>query len=134
MRGGDISNEVPQRIVVTLDCILSRRPAITRVLGIVRNTEEVEYDRVKLARFWRFAEKHEYRLELAGFGYTKKEMKEIEEDLDNLGTNPFNYVTAYRTYSDLVGELPYRPEVKNVIDIPDRSLAYGHWYMEIERV
>ena len=60
-------------------------------------------------------------------------MKEILEDLDNLGTNPFNYATAYRAISDLVSELPYRPDVKHVIDISSRGMRYGHWFLEIER-
>jgi hypothetical protein len=58
-------------------------------------------------------------------------MDEILEDLDNLGTNPFNYAKAYNVVADLVAELPYRPEVKNVIDIPERGLRYGHWYLDL---
>lgn len=134
MRGGDISNEVPQRVVVSLDCILIRRPAIQKFLGIVKNIEEVEYSRQSLSHFWRFSQKHGYTMELAGFGYTKKEMAEVLEDLDNLGTNPFNYVSSYRTAADLSAELPYRPEVKYVIDIPTRALTYGHWYLEMGKI
>ena len=64
MKGGDISNETPLRVVVTLDCILDRRPKINRVLGIPITSEEVTYNRQALSQFWRFAEKYEYRLEL----------------------------------------------------------------------
>ena len=134
MKGGDISNELPLRVVVTLDCILTRRPTMKRFLGILQPSEEIEYNQMALGRLWNFAHKHGFTLELVGFGYTKKEMKEVMEDLDNSGTNPFNYSTAYRTSSDFASQLPYRPEVKNVIDIPDRALAYGHWFLEFERV
>jgi hypothetical protein len=58
-------------------------------------------------------------------------MDEVLEDLDNLGTNPFNYSKAYRVPADLVAELPYRPELKHVIDIPERGLRYGHWYLDM---
>jgi hypothetical protein len=134
MRGGDISNEVPQRVVVTLDCILDRRPTVKKVLGIPVFNEESTYNRQSLSLFWRFAEKHGYSLELVGFGYTKKEMKEVLEDLDNLGTNPFNYANAYPVVADLIAELPYRPELKGVVDIPSRGLRYGSKYLEMGRL
>ena len=131
MRGGDISNEVPKRVIVTLDCILDRRPSFKKVLGIAIPEEEVSYNRLALATFWRFKDTYEYSLELVGFEYTQLEMDEVLEDLDNLGTNPFNYAKAYNVVADLVAELPYRPEVKNVIDIHERGLRYGHWYMDL---
>jgi len=134
MKGGDISNEVPMRALVTLDCIIDRRPTAKKVLGIPVFGEETTYNRQALARFWKFAQDYGFSMELVGYGYTKKEMKEIQEDLDNMGTNPFNYSTSYRTISDLVAELPYRPEVKYVIDISSRGLRYGHWFLEMERL
>ena len=131
MRGGDISNDVPMRSLVVLDCILDRQPKITKVLGLAVASEEVTYNRQSLSLFWRFAETYSYRLELIGYGFSQKEMDEVLEDLDNLGTNPFNYAKAYRVPADLVAELPYRPEVKHVIDIPERGLRYGHWYLDM---
>jgi len=130
LKGGDLSNEVPLRVAVTLDCIIDRRPVLKKVLGISIPDEEITYNRQALAYFWRFAEKNYYVMELVGFGYTQKEMDEVLEDLDNLGTNPFNYAKSYNVVADLVAELPYRPELKNVIDIPERGLRYGHWYLE----
>ena len=134
MQGGDISNELPQKVVVALDCILLTTPRIKKTFGITTTYDEVEYNQIALSRLWNFGHKTGFTLELTGFGRTRKEMKEIMEDLDNSGTNPFNYSTAYRTSSDFASQLPYRPEVKNVIDIPDRALAYGHWFLEFERV
>ena len=134
MRGGDISNEVPKRVAVTLDCIIDRRPSMKKVLGFVIPEEDVTYNRMALATFWRFAEKYEYSLELVGFEYSQKEMDEVLEDLDNLGTNPFNYSKSYSVVADLVAELPYRPELKGVIDIPERGLRYGHWYIDMGQV
>jgi hypothetical protein len=134
MRNGDISNEVPQRVVVTLDCILDRKPTVKKVLGIPVFGEESHYNRQSLSLFWRFAEKYGYTLELVGFGYTKKEMEEVLEDLNNLGTNPFNYANRYNSVADLVGELPYRPELKGVVDIPSRGGRYGSKYLEMGRL
>ena len=132
MRGGDISNETPPRVAVTLDCILSRDIKINKFLGINIPTEEVTYDRMALAMFWRFANNNGFILELIGYGYSQEEMDSVEEDLNNLGTNPFNYSKAYRAPADLVAELPYRPELKHVVDIAERGMRYGHWYLDLE--
>jgi hypothetical protein len=133
MKGGDISNEIPLRVAVALDCIIDRRPVSKKVLGIPVFSEESTYNRQSLSLFWRFAEKYGYRLELVGFGYTQKEMDEVLEDLDNLGTNPFNYALAYPVVADLVAELPYRPELKGVVDIPSRALRYGSKSIDVGR-
>jgi len=130
MRGGDISNEIPMRVLVTLDCLLVREPKINKVLGISVPYIETTYNRQALSHFWRFRDNYEYVLELVGFEMPQSSMDRVLEDLDNLGTNPFNYAKAYNVVADLVAELPYRPEVKHVIDIPDRGLRYGHWYLE----
>jgi hypothetical protein len=61
-------------------------------------------------------------------------MEDFMEDLDNLGTNPFNYAKAYKVIADLVAELPYRNELVCVIDIPSRALRYGSWYYDLGRV
>lgn len=132
MRGGDISNEVPMRVLVTLDCIIQRTPIVKRVLGLKIPDEDVTYSRQALAHFWRFADKFGYTLELVGYEYSQKDMDRVLADLDNLGTNPFNYATSYPVLADLVAELPYRPEVKGVVDLPNRALRYGSRYLNME--
>lgn len=134
MRGGDISNEIPLRVAVTLECILDKRPNVKKVLGIPVFSEESVYNRQQLSFFWRFAEKFSYTLELVGFGYSQKEMDEVLEDLNNLGTNPFNYAIAYPVVSDLVADLPYRPELMGVVDIPSRGLRYGSKFIDTGRL
>jgi len=130
MRGGDISNEIPMRVLVSLDCLLVKETKMNKIMGISVPYVEVSYSRQSLAHFWRFREVNDYVLELVGFGKSQSDMDRVLEDLDNLGTNPFNYATSYNVVADLVAELPYRPEVKYVIDIPDRGLRYGHWFLE----
>lgn len=135
MQGGDLSNETPRRAVVTIDCFLDREPVINKVFGIIPvSSEEVSYNRVMLNRFWNYSGYSGFILELVGFGYTQKEMDEVMEDLDNLGLNPFRYGKAYSVVADLVSELPYRPELACVIDIPSRALRYGSWYFDLGRV
>ena len=134
MKGGDISNEVPLRVVVTLDCILDKKPVVKKILGIPVFNEESVYSRQQLSFFWRFANRFDYVLELVGFGYSQKEMDDVLKDLDNLGTNPFNYALAYPVVSDLVSELPYRPELMGVVDIPSRGLRYGSRFLNLEGI
>jgi len=135
MQGGDLSNETSKRVVVTIDCILNRTPTIKKLLGLIPYTqEEVTYDRQMLSRFWRYSVNNGFILELVGFGYSDKEMQEFMDDLDNLGTNPFNYVKAYNVVADLVAEMPYRQELICVIDIPPRALRYGSKYYDLGRV
>jgi hypothetical protein len=134
MRGGDISNEPTLRVLVVLDCILSKGIRMEKVLGIPVSREDVTYNRQALAQFWRWAEQREYTVELVGFGYSQEEMDGILEDLDNLGTNPFNYSKAYPVIADLVAELPYRPEVKHVVAKKENGLRFGHWYIEEDAV
>lgn len=131
MKGGDISNEVPLRVIVTLDCIIDRRPTYKKVLGIPVTGEEVTYSRQALSAFWHFGEKFGYSMELVGFDYSQKDMDNVLQDLDNLGTNPFNYAKSYPVVADLVAELPYRPEVKGVVDIPSRGLRYGSKFLDM---
>ncbi len=132
MKGGDISNGIPLRVVVTLDCIIDRKPTFKRVLGVPVVGEEVSYNRQALSLFWRFADKYGYSMELVGFDMSTKEMQQVQEDLDNLGTNPFNYYLRYNVVADLVAELPYRPELVGVVDIPSRALRYGSKFINLE--
>lgn len=135
MQGGDISNKVPLRVAVALDCVIDVKPSVKRVLGLIPVFgEEVTYNRQALSLFWRFAEKFGYVLELVGFGYSQKDMEGVMEDLNNLGTNPFNYVVAYNVVADLVAELPYRPELVGVVDISERGLRYGSKFIDLGRV
>lgn len=135
MQGGDLSNEVPKRAIVTIDCFLDRMPVVKKVFGFISHTtEDVTYNRGMLSRFWNYTSYTGFVLELVGFGYSQKEMDEIMEDLDNLGMNPFRYGKAYPNISALVAELPYRSDLACVIDIPKNALRYGSRYYDLGRV
>jgi hypothetical protein len=135
MQGGDLSNEVPRRAVVTIDCFIDRAPVVKKVFGLIPHaSEEVTYNYGMLSRFWNYSSYTGFILELVGFGYTQKEMDEVMDDLDNLGTNPFRYGKAYGVISDLVAELPYRNNLACVIDIPKNALRYGSWYYDLGRI
>ena len=53
MQGGDLSNEIPRRAVVTIDCILNRELQVKKVLGFIPKVEEeVTYNLQALSRFF----------------------------------------------------------------------------------
>lgn len=134
MQGGDISNEVPKRIAVTLDCVVDKTVTTKKLFKLIPVEDvAVHYNRVALSKFWDFSYKMGVVLELVTFGMFQKEADEVLEDLNNLGTNPFSYVKAYDAVSVLVSEMPYRPELLGVVDIPERALRYGSKYVDIWR-
>ena len=70
-------------------------------------------------------------LEMFSYELAQKDIDLLHNELDRVGTNPFRYATAFKNSKALVDDLPYRPEVIGVVDIPSRKLLYGHWSYDI---
>ena len=70
-------------------------------------------------------------LEMFSYELNQDDINLLHDELDRAGTNPFRYATSYKSSKALVGDLPYRPEVLGVCDIPSRKLLYGHWSYDI---
>jgi hypothetical protein len=131
MQGNDISNAMPQRILVTSDVITDEYKSVKKVLKVIPvSSKKLEYNRLVLSHLYVFTLKRSITLELVSFDRTEKDMIDLMVHLDKIGTNPFRYGTAYKSIDKLVAELPYRPEVAGVIDIPSRLLRYGRWGMD----
>ena len=131
MQNGDISNDSPKRVIVTLDTVRSESSTVTKRLKIIPVvTTTHEWHRAMLSKFYLFGAKTNFTLEMASFGIDIKDLELISDEMDAQGTNPFRYYSAYNDVNHLVSELPYRPEVFGVIDIPERMLRYGHWGMD----
>jgi len=56
------------------------------------------------------------------------------EKLERRVVNPFNYWQLYETVDELVGTLPYRANLKGVIDIPGRVARYGSAGVELSNL
>jgi len=131
MQNGDISNAMPQRIIVTSDVITDYYEDTKKVLGLVPvKTKRKEYNRLVLSHLYMTTLKRGITMELVSFMHSENEMVELMLHLDKVGTNPFRYGSSYKSVDKLVSELPYRPEVIGVIDIPARLLRYGRWGMD----
>lgn len=136
MKGGDISNETSPRIIVSIDVVVkSEIKEQKRVF--MPTTEErviVDLDRLALSHLWNIANKYGLSLELAAFGsdhWTQNQMNVFMDRLDRRGTNPFNYAEVYDNIDDFIGDLPYRPNLQGVIDLPERVARYGSKGVEL---
>lgn len=135
MQNGDLSNALTKRVLVVVDTIREESLEMKKVLGLIPTVKKTySYNRALVSRFYLFADKSSVTLELVAYDMNDKDLGELVEYLDEVGTNPFRYYTAYDSVDRLVAELPYRPEVAGVIDLPQRLLRYGSWGLDFSRV
>jgi hypothetical protein len=131
MQGNDISNAMPQRILVTSDVITDTYEDVEKkFLFVPVKKKRKEYNRLVLSHLYMFTTKRSITLELVSFDHDEKSMTNLMAYLDKIGTNPFRYGSSYKSVDAVVAELPFRPEVVGVIDIPSRLLRYGRWGMD----
>ena len=135
MQKGDISNDLPKRVIVLADAFLNVEvKSIKKRFKKTVEDKEVTFNRTTLSRLYVFAQNMGYTLELGSYVLRDDDLEMLVENLDKMGTNPFRYFTYYGSVEKLVGELPYRPEVVGVLDIPERLLRYGHWGLDFTRL
>jgi hypothetical protein len=136
MIGGDISNETPPRIIVTIDVVVKSEVAEKR-RGLLSSVEErkiTALDHLALSHLWNVSNKYGLSVELAGFSgelWTQEQLDTIMDRLDRRGANPFNYAELYMDIDDFIAELPYRPNLKGIIDLPERVARYGSKGVEL---
>ena len=136
MLRGDISNETPPRIIVVIDVVV--KSELVDEKKTFRKAETVRkvvgLNNPELSRLWNAAFNYGLAVELAAFadeGWTQSHLDKLIDRLDNRGGNPFNYAELYDSFHDLVGELPYRANLKAVIDSPNHVARYGSWGLEL---
>lgn len=139
MYRGDISNETPPRIIVVIDVAvqseLHEEKKLLRKSEMIRKVTSL--NNAYLSKLWNAAFNYGLAVELAAFedeGWTQEHVDKLMTRLDNRGGNPFNYAELYGSFHDLVGELPYRPNLKAVIDLPGQVARYGSWGMELQNL
>lgn len=131
MRYGDLSNEMPRRLLVHIDLFLIKKPRVEKKFKIIPTIKyDFDYDRLFLNKLYLFTTRAEMTLELVSFEHTEDELLLLYNELDRLGTNPFRYYSVFKSADNLVSQLPYRPEVIGVLDLDERKLVYGHWGLD----
>jgi hypothetical protein len=138
MRGGDISNETPPRIIVIIDVVCES--VIKEERKFLRGTQYRTYSKLNnlaLSELWRLADRYGLSVELAAFEdelWTQETLDAFIDKLERRGGNPFNYAEIYLNIDDFIGDLPYRNNLKGVIDLQSRVARYGSWGIELNNL
>jgi hypothetical protein len=104
---------------------------------IKKNHRKVKFKKAELSHLWNVSFKYGLSVELAAFasdGWTNEELESVMEKLDNRGGNPFNYCELYDDTQELIDELPYRVNLRGIVDLPERVARYGSWGIELLRL
>lgn len=138
MKGGDIDNVSSPQVICTTNVVIKLLEGETGVLFLKKKEYKLgEVDLLNLNRLWRASNKFGLSLELAAFeeeGWTEEFLEKAFERFERRAVNPFNYYQLYSDVNELVGMMPYRPNLKGVIDISDRVARYGSAGVEIDRI
>jgi len=138
MKHGDISNVSSPQAIVTTDVVVKLKEEESRKLLIKKTALKVgDLEVLSLNKLWRVSSDYGLSLELSGFeeeGWTEELLEQAFEKFERRVVNPFNYWQLYENRLEVVGLLPYRPNLKAVIDIPDRVAMYGSAGVEIGNI
>ena len=131
MYKGDISNDMPKRVLIAEDLVIIKQPRIEKLFGLIPRVKyDVVYDRIFLNKLYQYTVNQGISLELISFENDYEELEHVYNELDKNGVNPFRGFSYYKSPRALASDLPYRPEVLGVID-PDHQLMYGRWGMDL---
>lgn len=138
MINGDISNETSPRIIVVIDVVAkSEIEEGRKLLRSVSERKVLSLNHLALSHLWNVSDKYGLSVELAAFEselWTQDHLDKFMDKLDRRGGNPFNYAELYNDIEDFIGELPYRTNLKGVIDLRERVARYGSWGIELDNL
>ena len=138
MKGGDISNVSSPQVIATTNLVLKLIEEETRKLLVRQTSHKIgDVNMIAANKLWILSNNYGISLELAGFeeeGWTEALLDKAFEKLERRVVNPFNYYQLYDSVDELVSMLPYRPNLKAVIDTPDRVARYGSMGVEIDNL
>ena len=138
MKNGDISNVSSPQVICVTDVVVSLVTEETKSFLSKKTTSKIgNIEGLNANKLWIMSNNYGISLELAGFadqGWTEELLEKAFEKLERRVVNPFNYWQLYEDSEELVIGLPYRPNLKAVIDIPDRVARYGSAGVEIGNI
>ena len=138
MKDGDISNVSSSQVICITDLVVGLIQEETKSFLTKKTTSKVgNIDLQNANKLWVMSNKYEISLELAGFeseGWTEELLDKAFEKLERRVVNPFNYWQLYEDSHELVAGLPYRPNLKAVLDIPGRVAQYGSAGVQIDNI
>ena len=136
MKNGDISNETSPRIIVSIDVVTKSEMVESKRLLLGSKTERkvLGLDNLALSHLWNISNKYGLSVELFGLEsdlWTQEHLDKLMDRLDSRGGNPFNYAQVYSSMEDFIGELPYRNNLRGVIDVNSNVARYGSLGIEL---
>lgn len=138
MKNGDISNVSSPQVICATDVVISlKEEEERRFLTRKSNYKIGDVNMVGTNRLWILANNYGISLELAGFaseGWTEELLDKAFEKLERRVVNPFNYWQLYEDVEELVGTLPYRANLRGVVDVPGRVARYGSAGVELDNL
>jgi hypothetical protein len=138
MKNGDISNVSSPQVICVTDVVVSLVQEETKSFLSKKITSKVgSVEGLNANKLWIMSNNYGISLEMAGFadqGWTEELLEKAFEKLERRVVNPFNYWQLYEDPEELVIGLPYRPNLKAVIDIPNRVARYGSAGVEIGNI
>jgi hypothetical protein len=135
---GDISNETSPRLIVVIDVVVESDIVESKKFLKTKMERKVKsLNNLALSHLWNLSNKYGLSVELIAFDdefWTQEHLDYVMEKLEKRGGNPFNYAELYVTKDELVGELPYRNNLKGIIDLKERVARYGSWGIELNNL
>jgi hypothetical protein len=136
LKNGDISNETPARLIVLADVVAVVEVSTNRKL--FKTSKEFKVSNLKkleVSQLWTITNRYGLSVELAGIeelGWTQEGLDKVMEILDRRGGNPFNFAQLYSTTQELVDDMPYRVNLRGVVDVTGRAALYGSYGTELK--
>jgi hypothetical protein len=138
MKNGDISNVSSPQVICLTDVVIELVEEESRRLLSKKVQQKIGNVNLQSAnKLWLLSSNYGIALELAGFedqGWTEELLDKAFEKLERRVVNPFNYWQLYENVEELVGALPYRANLKGIIDIPGRVARYGSAGIELDNL
>lgn len=134
MRGGDISNETPPRLIVLIDTVVESEVVEERAVLFKKQVRKVtKLNNLALSQLWLISNRYGLSVELAGFEdeyWTQEHLDSVMDKLERRGGNPFNYAELYDNLDEFIGELPYRNNLKGVVS-EGQAARFGSWGIDL---
>ena len=130
MKGNDLSSEPTRRCYVVSDVVLHKHETEeTSKTGWLKTMFKSRVvwvpDLAILSKLWRFSSNNGIRMELVFLGEMVKEAPSLWDMLEKGSANPFWDWVPYESRMALANDLPYRPDILWIIDLPGSTSAYG---------
>ena len=136
---GDISNDTPPRIIVIIDVVAETDSKEVRTGFMQKQIQSfvTKLNLAALSHLWNVGNKYGLSIELAAFadsGWDQENLDKMMGTLERRVANPFNYAEIYTDIDDFISILPYRANLKGVVDVRERVARYGSYGIEIDNL